>query len=677
MSYALNLLSDPSLGLVREVRKPQLEMAATIEEVLEHGGVYFVEGPVGCGKTFAYLTPALLKTGRRVVVATAKKQLQDQIHLKDIPTIKHAADPAMLSQGLLTAAGIPQTCSVVLKGKSNYACAYHAGPFDPPAEYKTFLRTSKYGDLTDYPHKLPVWNSKATAEHCVGRACPIRKDCGYVALRGELASSKIVVVNHHLVGAEIAMGHGKIVGGDYDTLIIDEAHTLADGIRSAFTIRVSAGDIQKLVKEVDKAPSPVVMGKALMPHWHELFRPFEGRSDRETALETPVFPGDIDHIMVMLKDMQDEYTGLLKRAGVPCPDDVNEDIDIKALDALSDDADTLRWCATYIAGRKRVYALRAGLQAMQGNTKRFEGESDEAYLNRRTQVLANTVISGAADRHGNYGISACPIQVGGLAKKYFQGIKTVVVTSATLAYEGKFDAVVAAVGVQPTHMAALATTFDYKKQGFAYVPKNLVTRPRSDGGYNASMLEKVERAIWLCDLSKGGAFVLTTANDELDIFATHMKAAFPGKVFAQKHSRNPWDGDPPAVLAKFLETPDAILIGAKSFWEGVDVPGRQLRMVIIPRLPFPIATDPVLQALVEKAGGGVVGFNRVTVPAMITDLRQGVGRLIRTQKDLGTVAILDDRMWTKPYGATARRYVSFGITPEDGTCEKAVPWFSR
>jgi ATP-dependent DNA helicase DinG len=328
---------------------------------------------------------------------------------------------------------------------------------------------------------------------------------------------------------------------------------------------------------------------------------------------------------------------------------------------------------TLATARRHMVDTSRGILTMQGRVKPQDGEDPEDYEARKTRILENTVAYASADKLGHFTLACAPVNLGGLAKAYFKGIKSVIITSATLAAAGSFDHIVDTVGVTPTKTEILPTTFDYEAQGFAYVPKDLPYRTRQADDYAEIMERKVQRAIDLCRLSQGGAFVLTTANDELDMFASRLKREFPGRVFAQGHSRTGWDGDPATILAQYLKTPNAILVGSKSFWEGVDVAGERLRLVIIPKLPFPIFGDPIVRARERLAGDAA--FQKVQLVDMLTDLRQGVGRLIRSRTDRGVVALLDSRVWEKRYGKQVRAALQFPVTSDFAQCERYLPRF--
>jgi len=684
------LLSDPALGLIREVRPSQLQMAASIEQVLREGGAYFCEGPVGLGKSLAYLVPTLLAKGRRVVVATAKRALQDQIINKDFPAvhvvIKNVTGP---------------TIATPLKGRSNYACAAAAFSLleksgENDARFETFIGHSMYGDRAEYPGAPPRWWSQATAEDCVGKRCGNYNNCGYIRLKRAVADSRLVVTNHHVLGAEMFFGHGKMVGGPYDVLVIDEAHTLAAGIRSAFSHKVGDDSISQLWDVLKRTGRDFPATKKLLRPWEGMFEGVTDRGYESKARDAPVFPGGpADEVIGLLRASLLEIAKTLASylvADEPDePDEVSDDIYVGdepvegiegGLDreALADDS--AREQALLTQAQRRVDSLLRGLQTAQGivdpDPIETEGDPDREAM-RRARILANTVIYSTSDDRGRFAIQCAPVGVGGIAGRYLSTVKTVVVCSATLAVEGGFDHVTSMTGIAPVKAEVLPTSFNYDAQGFVFVPREMPAVSRYDAeAYADSMRRRVALAVRLVELSDGGAFILTTANDELDMFAAALKERFPRRTFAQGHRNNPHDGDPNAALGKFKATRDAILVGSKSFWEGVDVPGGDLRLVIMAKLPFPQFNDPIVKAR-ERLAGKADAFRDVQLVDMLIDLRQGVGRLIRTRDDRGCVAILDSRVWDKSYGSQVRRALPWSndlITSNFKVCEQYLPRFT-
>lgn len=682
MRTVQQLLSDPVHGLVREARPSQLTMALAIEQTLRDGGAYFCEAPVATGKTYAYLLPALLAQGLRVVVATGKKQLQAQILSKDFPTLRRVLDN-----------DIPAIQGRVLQGKANYTCRSSAetilenNPNDA-GTYANFLQRSPYGDRAEYPGAPPRWWGLATAENCTGRRCEYFNQCGFIRLKEDIKTSKLVVINHHVLGAEMYFGHGKIVGGPFDVLIIDEAHTLAAGIRSAFTHRVGEESITALNELLNRTGNGFSALRKLVEPWKQMFEAVPDRHWLEAnARNVPVFPEG--QAVVSLEGLR-EVSAALTKLGALLKEDDNADepdepleldgevIEAIEIDQTSMDEDKSKNLAVITQAARRVDSLIKGLQTAQGMVDPDPTITDEGEIAmRRERILANTAIYATQDERGRFGINCAPVSVGGIAGKYLGAIKSVIVCSATLAIEGGFDHVTHMTGVAPARTDILPTSFNYDAQGFVFIPRGLPVLGRKHPEYDEVMARRVAMAVKLVELSEGGAFILTTANDELDAFGDALKKRFPNRTFVQGHRKREWDGDAPSALAKFRAVPDSILVGSKSFWEGVDVQGGALRLVIMAKLPFPQYNDPIIKARERLAGA--TAFKDVQLVDMLIDLRQGVGRLIRSKDDRGCVAILDSRVWDKQYGGAVRRALPWSnaaVTSDLTVCERYLPRFA-
>lgn len=666
MHDAEALLSDPTLGLVSEVRPSQLRMARHVTRVLADGGAAFVEAGVATGKTFAYLVPTLLAQGRRVVVATAKKQLQDQVVGKDLPAIGTALGDGMRPL-LLDANGVPQLLATPLKGKGNYACRSLGVPLskkDPDGLYDYFLSMSRYGDRADYPGYVPRWWGGATAEECVGKRCPQADECGFIRVKREATQSKVVIVNHHVLGAEMFYGLGKLVGGPYDVLIVDEAHKLADGVRAAFTNRLSEDSIETIVALLARTSTAFPMVKRLVAPWSRMFSSIPNRHWREPSLRDIPALGDDQAV--------DDVLGALATS----LGEIDKTLELFGDDDSMMESSVQRDLALMSQARRRLDGLERGVRLGQGRVSLKEGEDEMEYEQRREKLLANTAVYASQDHQGNVQVHCAPIELGGIAKQYLSQIRTVVLCSATLAINGSFEHVSRMTGLVPAVTDVLPSPFDYDRQGFVYVPRDLPVVPRTADNYEQVGRDRVERICRLVELSNGGAFVLTTANDELDAIASELKRRFPGRTFAQGHRKNQWDGDPQSVLTQYLGVPNAILVGSKSFWEGVDVVGGQLRLVIVAKLPFPQYGDPIIKARERVAENA---FRDVQMADMLIDLRQGVGRLIRSKEDRGCVAILDSRVWTKSYGGAALSSLPWSrdvVTSDLAIVEKYLPKYA-
>jgi ATP-dependent DNA helicase DinG len=670
MPTVAELLGDPSKGLVGEARDPQLRMAASIDEVLTTGGVYAVDAPTGTGKSLAYLAPALLAQGRRVVIATAKKSLQDQLELKDIPALARALDIVEKRRHalLIGPEGEDWYLARVMKGKSNYACRLLADRHTPPAIYGEWLAASRFGDQSDYPGTLPNWWYAATAENCIGRACKHYGSCGYVRLRQDVKQSRIVVVNHALLGFDMYYGLGSMVGGLYDILIVDEAHKLAEGIRSAYTLRVAENSIDDLVVDLEKNPTPIVRLKALQAAWSDLFEGLPNKHWKEPHRREPaVFRADTQGIIQGLVAADEELKSLLANYGVK-GDTAESSFWEQFAVVTSNLPDDVRGHLVGIANaRRKVDGLREGILTMQGIPC-----SDD--IDANTRRLLNTVVAGQRDRKGKFQLSAAPIATAGIAHAYLGSIRSVVLTSATLAVDDEFDHVEEVVGVAFTRTEVLPSTFDYDKQGLAFVPRDLPHCSRDDAEYGLVMHRRIQYCIELARISAGGTFVLTTARDEMESIGDALAKALPWPVLVQGRH-----GTPQSVLKQYLDLPRAVLVGTKSFWEGVDVPGSALRTLILSKLPFPNPRDPLIQAreqrlkTLDPAATSTDVWRHISYVDMMIDLRQGIGRLIRTKHDRGVVAVLDSRIWTKRYGRRVRHALQFPVTGDFEDCRYEIP----
>ena len=682
MTTAVDLLSDPALGLVREVREPQLRMAASVEDAISNGGVYICEGPVGLGKSLAYLTPALMAQGRRTIIATAKKGLQDQIIQKDLPSIvitlkKILGDKEFAAINKDPETGNPRNVGVALKGKGNYACKLLASKQDLDRTYSDWLATkTKYGDRADYPGAPPKWWPSATAEDCIGRGCAHHASCKYTQLKQDVAISQVAVINHHLLGSDMYFGHGKLTGGPFDILIIDEAHKVSEGIRAAFTLKISEASITDLILVLSKTSFKFPSVGTLATDWSDMFRAIPNHHWRDPHLrEVPVFPGgteDSVNGLIALGAEVKKILGLYKITGDPSDPTFWERMNT-ALEGVPDSvrAELASLCMI----QRRLDNLNRALELMQGQVAPDDSITDpEEAEERRIRIIANTVIYGNADQRGRFHISAAPVNLGGIAYGYLSKIKTVIVTSATLAVNNGFSHLSDVIGVKPTKEEILPSSFDYSTQGFLYVPRDIQHMSRKAPEYQEAMDKRIDRCVDLVKMSQGGAFILTTANDELDQVAHALMKNTKFPVFVQGHSKNPWHGDPQTVLQQFLKAKNGVLVGSKSFWEGVDVAGERLRLVVIMKLPFPVPTDPLVMARKWKYEG-IAGFKNVDLVDMIIDLRQGAGRLIRSKDDRGIVAILDSRLWGKPYAREVKAALGFPVTDDLELCRKFLPLF--
>ena len=636
MNALQDLLTNPDLGLIRQVRQSQLIMALSVEKIIAEGGVYEVEAPVGVGKTYAYLLPAML-TGKRVVVSTPKKSLQDQIVNKDLPALLRSLGKAPTD-----------VLCLQVKGKGNYTCQREAAKHQAFSDYKAWVKTSRFGDKADYPGPTPPWWNSATAESCIGQTCEYYGSCGYAYLRKLLAQpepeAKVIIINHSLLGFDFRYGAGTLVGGPYDTLIIDEAHTLADGIRGAYTLQVSERSANDLMRLLNDTGMNFQSTRMLETLWDTLFESVPHRYWRDAhERKTPCFDQDLGRGAIQhLDSLAEELKALTGADGPHFPPDIAVPID---------------------RAQRKVVDLLQGLRTLQGRPRKAEPDDDpETVEMLNEQYMRNTVVWGQGDPlPKRFSFYAAPVHTGPMVASGLAMIRSTVLTSATLAVEGDFSHLRPYTGVDPTYSEVLPPAFDYGKQGVLYVPRHLPYhgRPQKDDAegaeaYSAYISAVAGECARLIRLSRGNAFILTTANDEMERWTKLLKQYCPDiPIFMQEFRKKTeetretltvGDGPPALVLRKYMTTPGSVLMGSKSFWEGIDVQGEKLSLVIIPKIPFPGRNDPIIEAR-RKATRNA--FNEVDLVDAIMDLRQGAGRLIRSVSDRGVVAILDARLWDR------------------------------
>lgn len=633
-------------GLVREVRPGQVQMGRMTEQVIQQKSFAIVEGPVGIGKSFGYSIPAI-QSRKRIVISTAKKQLQHQLAQKDLPFLGERLEQA------LTVA--------LLKGKSNYACELKSDTLKPEDQksFLTWIKSSKTGDLSDWPGKKPYYWSDVTAEDCIGgQRCRFSKDCGYWRSKEQIKTAQIVVANHHVVAWDLRFGPKKLLG-NYDVLIIDEAHQAVSAFRGAYTKTVTPFAVKRIIRMIDKAGFDAALVKPLEGAWEEMFKHIEKLDGEIPADPFETYGETSEQILAQLRaDVKKELANY-GAADDPDPDDIDYD--------------------TKIAGKPRVdgsnFDYIVKLEMLQKAIDRpLEALSEIRDPGDNTVVYINTT-----ERKSKI-VNAAPINIGPMVGPKLQQLDTVIVTSATIAVAGAFDDIRNQLGLdmkvkavdedgEPTgdvlpskkiEELILQTPFDYSKQALLYTPTHMPL-PVS-GSSNPDYAPSPERVKYIEDVanecarliraSDGNAFILFTATTDMrDVHAALQDTSLDNPLIMQ-------EDDAESTFKEFMATPRSVILGLKSFWEGVDVVGDKLRLVIITKLPFPQVRDPVIQArsrtikkdamargMNESTAESAV-FKAVQVPTMLTDLRQGAGRLIRSRTDKGVLAILDPRIWT-------------------------------
>jgi ATP-dependent DNA helicase DinG len=605
-----------------EYRPGQVEMARAVDETLTQGGIALVEAGTGTGKTLAYLIPALA-TGRRVIVSTATKALQEQLYKKDIPFLQEI---------------IPRKFrAICMKGRSNYVCIQklkmadempilegleEVDYFDEVRRWAARTETGDRAELTDLPEHLSFWPQiDARAETCLGQKCPQFDQCFITRMRHEALESDVVIVNHHLFFADLALRGGDYgqVLPDYSTIIFDEAHELEDIAASYFGTSVSSYRINELIQDAQKlvitdADQAMELTKALA----RLAQRADGfwLSFRSRQYDSP---GEGRSVLGPSYFISQDEGGNLK------PSAAGE---------------------AYIALANALNRLSAALGVLRNPP--LEAEN----IVRRAELLKfDLEFIVAADEPGfvywyerrgrGIFVHATPIDVSGiLEEKLFSTVHSAVLTSATMTAGTSFEFMKRRLGITHARELVVESHFDFENQAVLYLPRNMPD-PRSRDFLDAS----VEEIIQILEATRGRAFVLFTSVASMRETYERVKDEVPFPVFIQGQ------GAKAGLLERFRQTEGAVLFATSSFWQGVDVQGEALSCVIISKLPFAVPTDPVIaarQRSIDEQGGN--SFYEYSVPQAAIVLKQGLGRLIRSTSDKGVLSILDPRLKTKSYG---------------------------
>jgi ATP-dependent DNA helicase DinG len=607
----------PAVGTFKP-RQSQTEMAKAIAHAISEQGTLIAEAGTGTGKTFAYLVPALL-WGGKTIISTGTKNLQDQLFSRDIPTVR-AALRAPVSVALL-------------KGRSNYLCHYHLertlsngrltsrDDVGHLREISRFIKMSQSGDkaeLTKVPETASVWNLvTSTRENCVGQECQYYQDCFVMKARREAQQADVVVVNHHLFFADVALKEGGMAEllPSANTIIFDEAHQLPEVATLFFGTTVSTGQVLELCRDVlaeglaharggvDWAKVVTVVEKAA----RDLRLTFP---EGGTRLSLPQIPPSSEFFPALEK-LKEELEGL-----------------IDVLEAQAERAETIEQC------RVRAVELLEQYKAWKSEPKKGkEVEGDDA-------VLWVEAFSSSLQLHKTP-LSIAPIFAGQRAGTP----RSWIFTSATLAVKNDFKHFSAQLGMTGEPAQSWPSPFNYQDQGILYVPTGL-PEPNTFGYTDAV----VDAALPVIEAAGGRCFFLCTTIRAVNRVAERLREEFAARgldfpLFVQGERGRT------ELLDSFRNAGNAVLVGSQSFWEGVDVRGEALSLVIIDKLPFAPPDDPVLAARIEvMEKKGMNGFVHHTLPEAIINLKQGAGRLIRDVEDRGVLMLCDPRVISKPYG---------------------------
>jgi ATP-dependent DNA helicase DinG len=584
-----------------EYRPQQVEMAEAVWSALHGGGGLIVEAGPGTGKTFAYLIPAIY-SGHKVVVSTGTKNLQEQLFFKDIPLLGEI---------------LPVTFNATyMKGRENYLCRrrfaiFNRQPLFKAVEEASFFKevstwaaetqTGDRSEIEGVPEAFSAWAEICCSrDHCLGTECPDHQQCFLTRMRQTAAKAQIVVVNHHLFFADLAI---RDTGGEviprYKRVIFDEAHQLEEVITTYFGLAVSNYRVEELARDIQREllsgrkPRADSLGIAddLRAKGAQLFTLFQGEERYRLQEMNPL-------VISLLSDI------------------------IQCLGAL-------RTALAKHPPSEEIAALIRRTQELGGDLEFILSQGDSEY------------VYWCENKGKGVFLRASPIDAWpDLSRRLYPRLEAMVFTSATLSTHGGFDYFRERLGLQDAAELILPSPFNMQRQVVIYLPPGL-PEPNAPTFPKAAAKE-IESIV---SLTKGRAFVLFTSYKNMHEIYSMLKGQLPYRLLIQG------EGPKHLLLEEFKEDVSSILFATGSFWEGVDVPGEALSCVIIDKLPFDPPTEPITQARIERiAARGENPFYQYQVPAAIITLKQGLGRLIRSTEDRGVLSILDSRILTKEYG---------------------------
>jgi len=592
-----------------EHRPAQLQMAEAVHDAFAKHHHTVVEAGTGTGKTLAYLLPAIC-SGRRVVISTATKSLQEQLYQKDVPFLqKHFA---------------PNLKVAVMKGRSNFLCLskMHAladqpmlkgmeevDAFRQIRDWSKLTETGDRAELTFLPDDSELWSRiDARRDTCTGKKCPEFEKCFLTQMQNRAKEADLIIVNHHLFFADLALKQddfGSILP-EYSAVVFDEAHEMEDVASDYFGQQISNFRFEELARDADhamrltKTGSPTLLRRTQRIReksraFFDSFPPRDGRfpftrQEREAFLEQN--REGYDALLNACKAMETEFAALTQK-----PEELTR------------------------IGR-RSFEIRQEFSFL------FESnERNYVYWFER--------------RNKGVFLAATPIDISQiLREKLFEAFDTVILTSATLTVTGRFEFIRQRLGLDHAKECALPPEFDFQQQALLYLPQKMPDV--RDPGFAGKAADEI---VQLLELSQGRAFCLFTSYSQMNDLFERVRTRVEFPLMLQ--------GTAPrsVLLERFKNTPNAVLFATASFWQGVDVPGEQLSCVIVDRLPFAVPSDPIVAARVRALQDeGRNPFSEFQVPEAVLALKQGFGRLIRAKTDRGVLALLDTRIQRMPYG---------------------------
>jgi ATP-dependent DNA helicase DinG len=654
-------------------REGQLGLARAIAGAIESRGALIAEAGTGTGKTFAYLTPALL-SGGRVIISTGTRTLQDQLFDRDLPEVVRAL-------------GVRAECAL-LKGRSNYICRHHLrrnladGRFARREDIVDLRRIDRYASVTrsgdragapDVSEDAPAWIlATSTRENCLGQECADYGDCFVVKARQAAQRADVIVVNHHLFCADLALRDEGVADllPTADALIFDEAHQLPEVATAFFGSSIATRRLVEFARDVLRAGLAEARDAA---DWTTVSRELE-QAIRELRLHAGE-PSRLDAGALRgrqpLLDAVARCADILTQTGLQLAGAAERGREIArcALRAAELVLQIERWLDAVLerAPGTRAIALaadpdvcgedaygepnRPAVPVVSGPPAVADPDTGGALIGVSAAALEETAGDGlrvAWAEISSHGVTlhATPLSVAGTFRRHrAQRPRAWVFVSATLAVSGTFNHFARAIGMEDAVTHAWESPFDFAANGLLYVPQGIGEPSGSD------FAQRVHETIWpLLAANHGRAFVLCTTLRMVEQLARSLSArieahASPITLLVQ--------GTAPRaeLLERFRAAPAPVLVGSASFWEGVDVRGRQLSLVVIDKLPFAPPDDPVLRARIEAARReGVDPFRQLQMPAAAMALKQGAGRMIRSETDRGLLVVCDSRLADKPYG---------------------------
>jgi len=660
MEHSASHILGPDGALAKQidnfaVRTSQQTMAAIIDEHIAERGSVVIEAGTGIGKTFAYLVPALL-SGLKVIISTGTKTLQEQLFLRDLPLVKRALEiPASLA---------------LLKGRTNYLCLhrlhterqsaanlhpYLVNDIEEAYNWSKQTQTGDIAELSEVSEKSNVWPLiTSTVDNCLNIQCSYYDDCYLLKARREAHSADILVINHHLLMADMQLkeeGFGELLPGA-DAIIVDEAHQLPEVATLFFGQSLTQRQILEFIEETENEIRLLELQAA---QYRLQTSGASSSVDNTTKLSSDVKSNETPSgkskrkLLVALKQALAVHYRLL-------PSRVSRYLcsELKSIKQVVASLESLVSCLTDIRDwlvsiqnpsknidhcSNRCYFLGAQIEQVIVSIKsqqHNEDESSDASENNERESVAWLERSSSS-----FSWHISPIDISSeYQKKAAAYNSSWIYTSATLAIGDSFQHFIDRLGIEPDKTAQIDSPFNYQEQALLYLPKDL-PEPNTSG-YDRAVMQLAETLINQCS---GGIFLLFTSHRALNTAADFLAPNLNRTLLVQ--------GQAPRtdLLFRFQELGNAVLLGTSSFWQGVDVRGKALSCVIIDKLPFASPADPLVQAKMEFCRSrGQNPFMSFQLPEAIISLKQGVGRLIRDYQDYGLMVLCDPRLKSKPYG---------------------------